>query len=102
VSRDPDECVDPSAHLDLDHTRGRGTTHDPRVARRRKETTMLPDAHIAIYRAEQTARERAHLRYADRPARTRSTLSDFIRSLTSRHRSGAASGSHIRGVRRAH
>jgi len=63
---------------------------------------MLPDAHITIYRAEQTARERAHLRHADRPTRTRSSLSDLIRSLTSRHRLGASSGSRIRGIRRAH
>jgi hypothetical protein len=47
---------------------------------------MYPDAHIYIYRAEQAANERAHLRYADRPARSRTTLSDLIRSLTGRHR----------------
>lgn len=63
---------------------------------------MSPDAYITIYRAEQAARERAHLRYADRRARARSTLSDRIRSLTRRHRQrGDTSGTYMRRDRLA-
>lgn len=63
---------------------------------------MFPDGHIYIYRAEQAARARAHLRYADRPVHPRRTLSDLIRNLSNRHRSaGATSKSHTRGGRLA-